>query len=121
MGVEFFSESGKQFRFTNAAWRYASNFAEANGWKPSDPDAEGFTAEESSALADAIERGIAGKSPQEISEFLTRLLVLPSNSPMFPDDPIHVDDKTLKYWREFIEFARAGAMRLEYGGRHHAQ
>jgi hypothetical protein len=79
MSVDIIRESGEEFCFSNAGWRTTIAFAESHGWSAADPDSESYSAGEMTALASAIESGLAGKTAEAVSDELTRLLVTPSS------------------------------------------
>ena len=116
MSVDVVSTSGESAGFTNSGWRNLTVFAEAHGWCPADPDAEAFTADEMTALAEAIDLGLAGRSAADLGAELTRILVTPPapDATLFRTDPIRFDDRALAYWQAFALFARRGAARVEY-------
>jgi hypothetical protein len=123
MGVDLKSESGDEFQFNNSGWRRIIALAEGNGFDDSncsEPE-EGVCvvpAASAIALADAIEKSLTGGDDAEIarrvSHRLTELLVEPSSSPMFPDDPIQFNERGVKYWREFVRFARRGGFTAHF-------
>src|SRR3712207_3416780 len=97
MGVELTNNAGETFEFTNTAWFRLLEFTLAHGWKSdvacepgSEPEA--FSAELARNLADTLERAMGPGDDAEVarrvSQELTRLLVTPSESPMFPNDPV---------------------------------
>lgn len=116
MSVDVVSAAGEVRGFSNAGWRGMTVFAEAHGWRPADPDAEAFSADEMAALAAAIDGGLGDRSAAEVGEELTRLLVTPpaAGSTLFRSDPLLVEEATLTRWRDFASFARLGAARVEY-------
>jgi hypothetical protein len=116
MSVDIISNSGETIGFSNAGWRYMTGFAESHGWRPADPDAEVLSADEMSALADAIERGLSNKSAADIGAELTQIFVTPPapSSSLFRSDPIRVEERTLTYWRNFAQFARSGGASVDY-------
>ena|SRR5437879_1408238 len=120
MSVDLQSTSGEEFDINNSGWRYLLTFAKANGfsWPLADDgeEKEDLTEDQAKALADAIERGMGSGSPSEIADRvsaeLTRLLVTPSKSPMFPDEPLKFSARTMDYWKHFIRFARTGGFSI---------
>ena len=122
MSVELTNDQGAEFQFSNHAWFLLMNYAAAQGFRwPLDDngdDNEELTDHESAALADAIERGV-GNAPasdvaERISRELTERLVTPSTSPMFRNEPIEVQARTVEYWKQFISFARQGGFSAAY-------
>ena|SRR2546423_6388659 len=122
MGFDLMSESGEEFQFNNSGWRYLMEFAEAHGFRwpveSSGEEKDALSADESSALADAIERGIGDGSSFEIaarvSDELTKRLVTPTDSPLFRNDPLKFDARTIDYWNEFVRFARRGGFSMTF-------
>jgi hypothetical protein len=120
MGFDFASESGEEFWINTTDWRHLLTFAEAHGFRwPVKEDGEEYqslTANDAGLLANVIERGLGDESStalvSKISEELSRLLVTPSDSPLFRGDPIEVTERSLDYWREFASFARKGGFTL---------
>jgi hypothetical protein len=117
MSVDLLSDAGGEMDFTNAAWRRLLTLAEAHGFQPQPPgapdeDAEYYSADEARGLADALERALGPGEDAEVarrvSEELTRLLVTPSASSMFPNDPVRFEPRAVPYWKQFIAFARRG-------------
>ena len=114
MSVDLTSEAGGEMDFPNAAWRRLLTLAEAHGFRPGQPDYEDrYSADDARALADALERAMgAGDNEQvarRVSLELTRLLVTPSTSSMFPSDPVPFEPRAVAYWKQFVAFARRGA------------
>src|SRR5262245_50985871 len=122
MAVELQSEVGEEFEFNNRGWHYLNQFAEVLGfcWPHDSDGAEkrSLSKSEASELADAIERGVGSGSPSEIavrvSALLTQRLVVPSKSPLFANDPIKIEARTIDYWKQFVRFARRGGFSVEY-------
>jgi hypothetical protein len=87
-----------------------TGFAESHGWRPADRNADVLSADEMSALADAVERGLANKSAADIGAELTQIFVAPPapGSSLFRSDPIRVEG------RSFAQFARGGGASLDY-------
>ena len=115
VSVAVVSTSGESAGFTNSGWRNLTAFAGAHGWCPADPDAEAFTADEMTGLAEAIDVGLAGRSEADVGAELTRVLVTPAapDSTLFRADPIRFDARAFAYWQPFALFARRGAARVE--------
>ena len=116
MGVDLIGDNGRAFYFSNAGWRHLRAFAEAGGWKggrrsADEEDTEVVSAEEARALADAIEAGMGDGEPPEVarrlSDRLTELLVVPSQSAIFSNEPVRINERGVQHWRDFIRFARA--------------
>jgi hypothetical protein len=122
MGFDLCNDAGEEFQFNNAGWRCVMEFAASAGFVwPGDDDQQDMTrltAEQALALADAIDRGIGMRASidaaKHASELLTRRLVVPSKSPLFRNDPIVIQEKTINYWREFANFARAGGFSVDF-------
>jgi hypothetical protein len=122
MGFDLRSTSGEEFWFNNSGWRYLMTFAEAHGFEwPRDSRGEekdALTADDAAALADAIERGIGQESLSElakrVSTELTSLLVTPSESPLFSNEPLAFRPDVIDSWRQFIHFARKGGFSIEF-------
>ena len=117
MSVDLLSDLGGEMDFPNAAWRRILVLAEANGWASDgddDPDeeVERFSAGSARGLADALERAMGLGDDDEIARRLTgeltRLLVTPSRSSMFSNEPVRFEPHAVPYWKEFIAFARRG-------------
>jgi hypothetical protein len=113
MSVDLASDAGGEMDFPNAAWRRLLTLAEAHGFQPEAPSGDGaYSAEDARALADALQRAMGTGNDDEVagrvSRELTRLLVTPSDSPMFPDDPVPFEARAVSYWKQFIAFARRG-------------
>jgi hypothetical protein len=113
VSVDLTSEAGGEMDFPNSAWRRLLTLAEAHGFCPARADDEdSYSADEARALADALERAMgAGEDEQvarRVSQELTRLLVTPSDSPMFPAEPVPFEPRAVTYWKRFIAFARRG-------------
>jgi hypothetical protein len=122
MGVDLRNATGEEFYINNSGWRYLIEFAQAHGFRwPTAQDGdedEALTAAEASELANAIDRGIGDGPPDDVArrvaEELTKLLVTPSKSPIFPQNPIAISAKTIDYWREFTRFARRGGFSIQF-------
>ena len=117
MSVDLTSKAGGEMEFNNAAWRRLLTLAEAYGFRSEQPDDEdGYSADDARALADALERALGTGDDEQVSrrvsQELTRLLVTPSDSAMFPSDPIRFEPRAVAYWKQFIAFARRGALTL---------
>jgi hypothetical protein len=120
MGVDLINDAGEEFQFRNAGWKFLLEFAESAGfiW-PCNETGEALdrlSADQAALLADAIEKGVGTRSDAEAakhaSEVLTDRLVIPSKSPLFRNDPIVIDEKGIRYWRDFARFARLGGFNL---------
>ena len=116
MSVDIYSDDGGWTNFSNRGWHLMSLFAESQGWRPANPDAEEFTAAEMASFADALDGGLDRLTLAEIGAILTDLLVTPPapGSTSFRSDPIEINAKAVAAWREFAAFARGGAARVEY-------
>ena len=122
MGVELSSESGEQFQSNSSGWRYLTEFAGAHGFRwpatESGEEIDALDAHQAAALANAVEQGIgrgtSAESAVRVSEELTNLLVPPTDSPMFKNDPLKFEERTIDYWKEFIRFARCGGFTLSF-------
>ena len=103
MSVDLSNDAGGQMDFPNSAWRRLLTLAEAQGFRPEQPADGGYSAQDARALADALERAMGTGTDDEIarrmSQKLTRLLVTPSTSPMFPSDPVPFETRAVRYWR----------------------
>ena len=117
MSVDLTNHAGEPFGFSNTAWFRILTLAQAHGWSPHDDDTgedgpEQFSTEQAGALADALDRAIGPRNDADaarwVSHELTRLLVTPSSSPLFSDEPISFEARAVRHWREFIAFARRG-------------
>jgi hypothetical protein len=117
VSVDLRSDVGGEMDFPNAAWRRILVLAEANGWASdghdgADEEVERFSAGNARGLADALERAMGGGDDNEVarrlSDELTRLLVTPSPSSMFSNEPVRFEPRVVAYWKEFIAFARRG-------------
>jgi hypothetical protein len=122
MGFDLRSVSGEQFWMNNTGWRYLLTLAEAHGFRwPANADDEenqALTADEAVLLANVIERQLGDEGSaaltSKISQELTKLLVIPSSSPQFRNDPIQITAQSVDHWREFVQFARKGGFSLSY-------
>jgi hypothetical protein len=120
MGFDLRSDSGDEFWINNTGWRYLLTFAAAHGFcwplKDDGDEYESLTADEAGLLANAVEHGM-GEEPSlalaaKVSAVLTRLLVTPSDSTLFRDDPIELKPSSIEHWRDFVRFARKGGFSL---------
>ena len=122
MSFDLVSDSGQEMTVSNSGWRYLMEFATAHGFawpkREDGEDADALNGEQARELADAIEKGMGPGTTSEIatrvSEQLTKLLVIPSNSESFRDDPIPMTARSIEYWREFTAFARAGGFSVDF-------
>src|SRR4051794_26619683 len=122
MGVDLLSSSGEEFYFNNAGWRYLLTYAEAHGFRwPAAPDGDerdGLSAEEAADLAGVLEQCLAGRSLTDaaahVSMELTNLLLIPSESELFRDDPVKVTAQTIEHWLRFAQFARTGGFSVMF-------
>src|SRR5687767_14515840 len=113
MSVDLTSDAGGEMDFRNAAWWRLHVLAEAHGFRRQhSADEDHYSAEDALALADALERALGAGDDEEVarrvSRELTSLLVTPSLSPLFPDDPVPFEPRAVAYWKRFIAFARRG-------------
>jgi len=123
MSVDLKSESGDEFGFSNAGWRAIAEMADSYGFDDSqctEPEEGVIVVPAQSALnfAGIIEKALAGTNDTEIaaaiSRRLTELLVQPSDSPLFPNDPVRFTEKGVSYWRDFVRFARRGGFTVYF-------
>lgn len=122
MSVDLSFESGRTMTFSNRSWRNVIELAEAKGFRwpleSNGEEKEILSAAEAAALADAIERvlgfGAADEVAIRVSQELARLLIVPSSSPMFSNDPIKVSADSIEQWRGFAERARLGGFSLSF-------
>ena len=103
--------------FPNAAWRRLLSLAEAHGFRPEQPgDEDHYSASDARQLADALETAMGSGSDEtvakRVSQELTRLLMTPSQSAMFPSDPIRFETRAVAYWKRFIDFAKRGGFSI---------
>ena len=113
MSVDLLSDAGGEMDFPNAAWWRLLTLAEAHGFRPEQPGGEDrYSEKDARSLADALERAMGSGDDEEVarrvSQELTSLLVTPSHSPLFPDDPVPFEPRAVAYWKRFIAFARGG-------------
>ena len=113
MSVDLLSEAGGEMDFSNAAWRRLLALAEAHGFRAPDPgEDDGYSAADARRLADALERAMGEGTDEAVAERvsreLTRLLVVPSASEMFPSHPVPFESRAVPYWKAFVTFARRG-------------
>ena len=122
MGFDLLSETGEELDFSNSAWRYLVEFAAMNGFAwPVDgngDDKEALTSAEATEMANAITHGL-GDGPAEAmarraSQELSHRLVQPTDSAMFRNDPIQLNEKTIEYWKRFVAFARRGGFSISF-------
>lgn len=114
MGVDLTNAAGEEFHFSNFSWRCLMAFAESKGWRNSIEDADRFSNSDANDFTDILEEHLTGMSTQNLSAEFTRILVEPSDSQMFSNEPIKVSDAGLDHLRKFIEFARRGAFDILY-------
>ena len=122
MSVDVRNNAGEEFSITNSGWRYLMTFAELHGfvWPTDAEDNQAGELNDVQAknLADAIYRGIGALPVAEAarlaSEVLTRELMVPSQSPMFPAHPIQLNPETINYWKLFSAFACKGGFSIEF-------
>jgi hypothetical protein len=122
MGVDLRSTSGEEFQFSNSGWRYLIAFAEAHGFswplESNGEEREALDADQAAALANAVDRGIGSESSEQAarraSAELTKLLVTPSPSTLFSDEPLNFPPETIEQWKRFIGFALAGGFSMEF-------
>jgi len=122
MGFDPRSTSGEEFQFNNLGWRNLITFAEAHGFRwpinAEGDEHEVLDATEAAAIAAAIELGLGHGSDVDtaakVSEELTKLLVTPSVSPLFPTNPIRFDARGVEHWRQFVRFARGGGFSIQF-------
>ncbi len=114
MGVDLTNAAGEEFYFSNFSWRCLMAFAESKGWSHSIEDADRFSTSEANVFTDFLEEHLIGMSAEHLSAEFTRILVEPSDSRMFSNEPIKVSDAGLDHLRKFIEFARRGAFDILY-------
>lgn len=89
--------------------------------RPTQADGEGVDAlsdTQAMELADAIDGALGAGADAEIAvrvaaESTERLVTRPA-SPMFPDDPIRVEERTIGYWRKFSGYARRGGFTVTF-------